>query len=99
MNSTNSKLKKTNIISQKTYDKVDNIWDLLSNNAQVLIKNIFNETELYENMALKNAYENDPDFKNKFKSKLDNEKKKAMWEIEKDDEDEIENIDELLLKV
>ncbi len=97
MNSINPKPKKLSIISKDTYDKLDKSWDTLSNNAQLIILNIFNDADRYQNLAIKKAYENNPDFKHKIKSKIDKEKKNAMQEIENEDNENTENI-EILLK-
>lgn len=96
MSSKNPKPNKINIISKKTYEKIDKSWDLLSENAQLIILNIFNDADKYQNLAIKKAYENDPNFKHKIKTKIDNEKKNVMQEIENSDYENNENIDELL---
>lgn len=96
MSSKNQKPKKINIISKYTYDKIDKVWDSLSENAQLLILNIFDDADNYQNQAIKSAYDNDKDFKYKIKSKIDNEKKNAMQEIEKQDNENNQDIENLL---
>ncbi len=84
---TNSKPKKVNFLNQDTYKKLENIWDRLSPAAKEIINYIFDDAEIYQNLAIKKASENDKNFLNNLKTKVNKSKKEAISQIESEDND------------
>ena len=82
-----SDLPQINFLSQEFYDRLIEVWPIIWDESKKSIFDLLVKAKNYENSLLERAYELDHDFPNKLKNKIIEEKRKAMAQIEKEDEE------------